>query len=490
VKEIRDAPLLAGGGIFGHAQEIRDDRLRFIRRVIDDGRPVVRFRVFSVEALCANAPEVYHEVLTERAKDFDKTVVLRYLLYPLAGEGLFTSKYELWRRQRKLMAPLFQDAQLVHYASSMVECAERAMSTWRDGGEVDVAREMTRITMSVAGRTLFDADTFSDADEIGAALTVALTWASEGAASVTPILQAKLKRRLESLAERFTGETRATMLRRAASLEGPLLLFGQKNRELRRAIRVLDTRVQRMIDERRTAGLHRVDLLTRLLAARDDDDGSTMSDKQVRDEVLTLFVAGHETTANGLAWSLYLLAQHPQWYKRVQAEVSLLGRSPRFEDLERLPLCLAVFKEALRLYPPVYIFSREAVRETEVAGYRIPRGRIVFLTPYALHRHPGYWPDPERFDPGRFTPEQEAKRPRYTYLPFGGGPRVCIGNHFALMEAQLVLATLLQSVRFELMRGGRLEVEPSATLRPRGAVPMRVALIRPGGGALLPAGAS
>lgn len=489
MKEIRDAPLLDGGGFLGHANEIRDDRLRFIRRIIDDGRPVVRFRVFSVEALCANAPEVYHEVLTERAKDFDKTAVLRYLLYPLAGEGLFTSQYELWRRQRKLMAPLFQDAQLFHYASSMVECSERALSTWRDGSEIDVAREMTRITMSVAGRTLFDADTFSEADEIGAALTVALTWASEGAASLTPIVQAKLKRRLESLAERLPGETGARMLQRAAALSGPLLLFGARNRELRGAIRVLDTRVQRMIDERRTAGHDRADLLTRLLAARDSDDGSTMSDKQVRDEILTLFVAGHETTANGLAWSLYLLAEHPQWYRKVQAEVSALGGAPRFDDLGRLPLCLAVFKEALRLYPPLYIFSREAVRETEVAGYRVPRGRMVFLTPYALHRHPAYWPEPERFDPGRFTPEQEAKRPRYTYLPFGGGPRVCIGNHFALMEAQLVLATLLRRFRFELSPGARVEIEPSATLRPR-TLPMRVALARPHGGDQPGAGAS
>jgi cytochrome P450 len=473
VREIHDAPLLSGSGLLGHARMIREDRLDFLQRIIDDGREVLRFRVFSVEALVANSPEIYHQVLTERAKDFDKTAVLRYLLYPLAGEGLFTSRSELWRRQRRLMSPLFHHSQLVEYASSMVECTERAMSTWRDGEALDVARETTRITMSVAGRTLFDADTFTEADELGEALTIALSWASQGAASVLPIVQAKLKRRLDNLGPRLPPHLREPYERRTDALHGPLLLFGAKNRELRRAVKTLDSRVQRMIDERRRAGFGRADLLTKLLATR-DDDGSTMSDKQVRDEVLTLFVAGHETTATGLAWSLYLLGRHPDWYRRVQAEVDALGRTPRFEDLPRLPLCLAVFKEALRLYPPVYIFSREAVRETEVGGYRIPRGRIVFLTPYALHRHRVHWPDAERFDPERFTPEREALRTRHSYLPFSGGPRVCIGNHFALMEGQLVLATLLGKARFQLVGAERVVPEPSATLRPRGGVPMRV----------------
>lgn len=232
---------------------------------------------------------------------------------------------------------------------------------------------------------------------------------------------------------------------------------------------------ERREDQERTRA--RRDLLTLLLSAR-DEDGSGMSDRQVRDEVLTLFVAGHETTANALAWSLMLIARHPSVYARVRAEVDALGKVPTSADLPALALCLRVFKESMRLYPPVYMFGRVAVTDVEVGEYRLPRGTIVLVCPWALHRRPSEYPDPERFDPDRFLPEVEAKRAKTAFLPFSAGPRTCIGNYFALMEGPLVLATLLRHADFELATDAPIETEPSATLRPKGGVPMRIALRR------------
>jgi cytochrome P450 len=257
----------------------------------------------------------------------------------------------------------------------------------------------------------------------------------------------------------------------------PILWPTARNRELRSALDVLDTRVARMIAERRARPGSQRDLLSLLLDAR-DEDGHAMSDKQVRDEVVTLFVAGHETTATGLAWSLMLLAQHRDVYDRVRSEVDAIGRVPTFEDLPRLSLTLRVFKEALRLYPPVYMFGRISIADVEVGDYLVPKGTVVLVAPFALHRKASVWPDPERFDPERFSPEQEAKRHRAAYIPFSAGPRTCIGNHFALMEGPLVLATLLHHADYELVDPRGTQPDSHATLRPRGGIPMRVTLRR------------
>jgi cytochrome P450 len=262
----------------------------------------------------------------------------------------------------------------------------------------------------------------------------------------------------------------------AERLHGPTFLPGAEGEALRRALAVLDERVGRMIDARRARGLERPDLLTRLLAAR-DDDGEPMSDRQVRDEVLTLFIAGHETTAAALAWALYELARAPSLYEAVEAEADALSGPPGAGDLPRLALATRVFKEALRKYPPVYLVGRDAVADTELAGARIPRDTNVSFSPYSLHFRPDLWPEPARFEPARFTPEAEAARHRYAYLPFGAGPRVCIGMGFALLEGPLVLATMLRHARFEAL-GPDEPVASSATLRPRRGVPMRVRLRR------------
>jgi cytochrome P450 len=475
--DIKTMPALSGAKpIMGHNAALRTDRWGFIERIVRDDHPICQLVNPFVPGCIVSSPEIMQELLVDNAKHVEKADMTRFTLYPLAGEGLFTSRTALWRKQRKLMAPLFHPSQMPGYAEAMVDCAERDVALWSDDSVIEIAKETTRITMSIAGRTLFDADTFGEADAIGEALTVALEWPGKHAGSALSIAHILGRRFLLEGADRIGGRVADTLRRVADKLEGPVFIPGADGRELRAAVDVLDRHVQRMIDQRRASGLDRADLLTKLLVARDEDDGSRMTDKQVRDEVLTLFVAGHETTANGLAWALQLAATHPEWYARMEAEVDALGHRPTFADLPRLDVCLRVFKEALRLYPPVYGFARQVIEPTRAGGYDLPARTIIFLCPYAMHHRAAVWPDPERFDPDRFLPENEAKRHKLAWMPFGAGPRVCIGSQFALIEAQLILATLLAHARFESL--GPVAPDPHATLRPASGMPMRVRLRR------------
>jgi cytochrome P450 len=458
---------------------MRNDRIGGLRRFNETNGDIGRFGMIFGSVVLVNTPDLVRDVLVTNAKAFEKSPVLRGALHPLAGQGLFTSEGELWRRQRKLMAPMFQQTMIANFARDMTQAAERAAGTWGDGEVVDVAREMTRITMAVAGKTLFDADTFTEAGELGAALTTALEWAATQSSSTTMIVQARASVGLDRLADHLPALLRVPARRLAARAMVPIRWPGERTRALEAALAVLEGRVARMIAERRASPEAKHDLLSLLLRARDEDEGgATMSDRQVRDEVLTLFVAGHETTANALAWALMLLAQHPEWYARVRDEALALPGSPTFADLPRLAVGARVFKESLRLYPPVYMFGRVAVADTQLGPYHVPKGTVVLVSPFALHHRAEFWPDPERFDPDRFTPAEEARRHKTAFIPFSAGPRTCIGNHFALMEGPLVLATLLQRADFALVDPQGAVPEPTATLRPKGGIPMRVALRR------------
>jgi cytochrome P450 len=450
---------------------MRLNRLGFVHRLNHEIDRMGRLRTLGAEAVVAHHPEVLQELMLDKARIFEKSAMTRFSLYPLAGEGLFTSNGDLWRRQRKLMAPMFHPAQLRSYAADMVQQTEAWIRDWKHGERIELAKETTRITMSIAGKTLFGADTFSEADAIGEALTVALDWTGHNAPSLLAIAHLVGRRAFTRLAEEWNIPGASEM---ADRLHGPVVLPGAEGKELREAVRVLNDQVARMIEARRKDPGTHADLLDKLLQARDEDDGARMSDKQVRDEVLTLFVAGHETTASGLAWTIHCLCNHPEIYAKVQAEVDALAGEPTIEDLPRLQLCARVFKEALRLYPPVYIFGRQANAASSLDGVAMPRDVVVLVVPYAVHRRPDLFPDPERFDPDRFLPEAESQRHKLAWLPFGAGPRVCIGNHFAIMEAQLVLAKLLRHARFEAI--GVEEPDAGATLRPKHGMPMRVFL--------------
>ncbi len=473
-KSLRDIPTM--GPLRDQLHMMKDDRIGGLLRFNEDIGDIGRFTFFFGAVVLANTPELVHHVLVSHAKDFQKSPVLRAALHPLAGVGLFTSEGDLWKKQRKLMAPMFQQATIARFADDMTASAERAAKTWKDGEIVDVARETTRITMAIAGKTLFDADTFTEADDLGAALTTALDWAGSQAASATLVAQTRASIALHRIADHVPDRMHDATERLAEKLIVPILWPGERTRALRSALAVLDARVARMIAERRASSDDGHDLLTLLLRARDDEDGAAMSDKQVRDEVLTLFVAGHETTANALAWALMLACQHRDVYERLRDEALAVGRTPTFDDLPKLPLALRVFKESLRLYPAVYLFGRVSITDTDLGEYRVPKGTVVLVSPFALHRRAEYWPDPERFDPDRFLPEREAKRPKTAFIPFSAGPRTCIGNHFALMEGPLVLATLLRHADFDLVDPRGAEPEPTATLRPKGGIAMKVTL--------------
>jgi cytochrome P450 len=473
VRALEEIPTI--GSVQEQIVLMRRDRIGALRRFNADGLDLGRLSYLFGDVVLVNTPELVHDVLVTHARAFEKSPILRGALHPLVGQGLFTSEGDLWRRQRKLMAPLFHPATLGRFAEDMRVCTERVVASWKDGATLDAARETTRITMAIAGRTLFGVDIHDEADELGAALTTALDWAGEESSSLTMIVQSRLTVGLELLADRV-GAPLADRLRRLAERTlVPIRWPGERTRALEAALAVVDARVARLIADRRARPDASSDLLSLLLGAK-GEDGTAMSDRQVRDEVVTLFVAGHETTATALAWALMLLSQHREVAERLQREVDALEGPPQATDLPRLPLALRVFKEALRLYPAVYLFGRVVVADVVIGGYLLPKGTIVLVSPYATHRRPSLWPDPDRFDPDRFLPEAEARRHRSSFIPFSAGPRTCIGNTFALMEGPIVLATILRRAELALVDPAGATPEPSATLRPKGGMPMRVRL--------------
>jgi len=338
------------------------------------------------------------------------------------------------------MSPPFQPRHIASYAQIMGYYGEQILQEWTEGAIIDINQQMTNLTMSIIGKALFDADIFSETEELGAAMKIAMAYCSDVLLTLFPI-----------------------------PFSWPL----PRNRKARKAIQILRHLISRFIYERRYSTFEHNDLLSILLQARDEENNS-MSDEQLMTECLTLFGAGHETTATALTWTWYLLCQHPEIYEKVQWEVDnvLQGRTPAYKDLVRLPYCLQVFKEAMRLYPPAYVTARRALQNVEIDGYFIPKGMIVLLAPYTLHRREEYFPEPEKFDPERFKTEREKQLPRYAFLPFGAGQRICIGMHFALMEGHLLLATLAQRVSFSLVPGQNIEPDPvhHLTLRPSKAV--------------------
>jgi len=321
----------------------------------------------------------------------------------------------------------------------MVQKAESAAARLIDGTNTDVAEEMMRLTLEIVGKTLFDAELAEEASVIGPALT-------EG-----------MRRMMDSMVR---------------LIPMPPAIPTRGNRAQRAAVRRLDDIVYAMIRDRRASGHDPGDMLGMLLATRDADDASALTDVEVRDQAMTLLLAGHETTANALAWTFYLLGRHPTVRERLEREVDsvLGGRSPTAADLPALPYTLQVLKEGMRLYPPAYVIGRKATRDVTLGGVRVPRGKVILLNVAGIHRQSEVFPRPDSFDPDRFAPELEKKLPPLSYMPFGAGPRVCISNHFALMEGHLVLATLTQRLRFELASQDEVTPEALVTLRPKGGV--------------------
>jgi len=389
-------------------------------------------------------PEWIKDVLVTHQSNFTKSRMLQRARV-LLGDGLLTSEGEFHKRQRRLVQPAFHRDRLAGYAQAMVECAANCREEWRADAIVDVAREMNRLTLSVVARTLFSADVSEEADEIRAALSVVL--------ELFETVLMPFSEWLEKL---------------------PL----PSVRRFERARDRLDQTIYRMIAERRKSGEDKGDLLSMLLFAQDEDDSGGMSDKQVRDEALTLFLAGHETTANALTWAWYLLSQNPHAETQLHEELDrvLDGRLPSLDDLPQLRYTEMVFAESMRLYPPAWAIGRMAIEDYRIGEYTIPKGSILLMSPYVVHRDPRWFPEPGRFDPLRFVPETAALRPKFSYFPFGGGARVCIGERFAWMEGVLLLATLAQRWRLRLDPAQVVDTKALITLRPKYG--MRMSIVR------------
>ena len=424
-----------------HLRALQYRPLEFLTQLASEHGDASQFRIGPQRVFFFAHPDHVRDVLVTRNASFMKGLALQRTKVIL-GEGLLTSEGELHKRQRRLAQPAFHRERIQRYGEVMVEKASRARERWGDGEEIDVAHEMMRLTLAVVAQTLFDADVDEEAGEIGAALTELML--------MFPLLVHPL----------------ATFL-----LRWPFL---PQVRRFRRALQRLDRTIYAIIDERRRANVDRGDLLSMLILATDvEGDGGGMSDTQLRDETMTLFLAGHETTANALAWTLYQLARNPDAERELHRELDTVlgGRLPEPADYPRLPYTEMVLAESMRLYPPAWGIGRYALEDVQIGDWTVPRNGLVLVSQWVTHRDPRFWPDPLRFDPLRFTAEAKAARPKMAYFPFGGGPRICIGEGFAWMEGVMILATLAQRWRF--LRGDDVAPQALITLRPRSAMRMR-----------------
>ena len=428
--------------ILGVMPEFNRDTLGFIERCRQYG-DVVRSRFLYVYAYFLYNPQDIETLLATNARSYRKAGSLRSpFFHRLVGNGLVTSEGDFWRRQRRLAQPAFHRQRISSYGEVMVDYARRAIAGWKDGEQREISRDMTRLTLEIVVKTLFNSDVSKDADHVGQILSqIVKPFAS----------QATLKWILDN------------------RLPTPA------HRRYFRMVSEIDRIVFRIIGERRASGVDQGDLLSMLLAAQ-DEDGTQMTDRQLRDEVMTLFLAGHETTALSLSWTWYLLATHPVVEKKFLQELDevLGGRAPEVADLPRLTYTDMIARETMRLYPPAYAVGREAIEDTEIAGYRVPKGSQVFAFQWATQRDERFFEQPNEFIPERWNSESTQQLHKYAYFPFGGGPRQCIGNYFAMMEIVLVMATIGQRYRFSLESEHPAEVLPVLSLRPRHAIRVTV----------------
>jgi cytochrome P450 len=389
-------------------------------------------------------PDLIEQVLVTDNRNFVKPYIYQFLR-PALGNGLLLSEGDFWLRQRKLMQPAFLRQRIETYGTAMVSHTQRMLARWRDGETRDLHADMMQLTQAIVAQALLDVDV---AD------------ASTGVAEALECIMEDFSYRFESV------------------FPVPLWIPVPRNRRLMRAVQLLDRIIERIIQQRRSASEDRGDLLSRLMQAQDEERGGGMTNRQLRDEVMTLYLAGHETTANALSWCWYLLGQHPEVEAKLHAELrDVLGdRAPTVADLPRLVYTERIILESMRLYPPVYAFGRRPIADCTLGGYAIRAGTTIMISQWIVHRDPRHFAEPERFDPDRWANDLQKRLPKYAYFPFGGGPRVCIGNTFAMMEAVLVLATIASQFRIRLDPAHAVVPWPSITLRPLRGIKAQMAL--------------
>jgi cytochrome P450 len=420
---------------------IRRDPLGLLMRLAREYGDLAAFKLGPQQLFLVSHPDCIRDILVTHHRNFMKGEGMQRTKR-LVGEGLLTSEDEFHLRQRRLSQPAFHRERIAAYGTTITEYAARMSDEWLPGETRDIADEMTRLTLAITGKTLFDSDVESEAREISDAVNEFIFYFNRMFLPFSNLLE-----------------------------KWPL----PAERRLRRARRRLDETVYRMIDEHRQGGSDRGDLLSMLIRARDEENsGSCMTDLQLRDETMTIFVAGHETISNALTWTWYLLSQHPEVETKLAAEVDRVtgGRRPHADDYSQLPYTQMVLAEAMRLYPPIFVMGRRALDDYQIGGYHIPAGSILLMSQYVMHHSETYFPDPFEFDPERWQPEARDSRPKYSYFPFGGGPRVCIGEGLAWMEGVLVLATIAQRWRMRIAPGHRVIVQPIQLLKPKDGMKM------------------
>src|SRR6516164_6684640 len=441
VSHRRGWPGPRGHFLLGCLRAFRRDQLSFLRDLRRTHGDYVRIpTVPGYDIYLLAEPAAVEHILVKNYKNYRKPEFLIEPVRLLLGNGLFSSEGDFWLRQRRLAQPAFLRGAIVRLAAPMAAAVEGLSRTWEaasDGRTLDTVSEMMRLVLDIAGATLFGADVAAGADAIASA-----------------------ERDIFSLVRHKMDNP----------LSAPLWVPTRRNRAYRAAKGLLDDVVLRVIESRRRSGPAANDLLDLLLAARDAESGTGMSDEQLRDEVLTLLFAGHDTTTAAVSWAWHLLARHPEVQEALHDEAAgrLASRTPTADDLPHLPLATAVFEEAIRLYPPAPGLARRAVEPDEIQGYPVPAKAILMASQWVTHRHPAYWDEPDRFRPERFLPGRAPDRPKFAYFPFGGGPRVCIGNTFALIEGALVLAALAQRFHLRPADDKNVELDTTFVLRPKG----------------------
>ncbi len=428
IPQVRELPVIKS------MLDFQNRKLELFLRVLRECGDIGAFHIGPVRIVLLNSAAAVGEMLVERESEFGGTRVQDAFLPLMGPNSLIMLEGAEHRRHRKMHAGSFHPRKLVEFTKPMTAFTDDMVNPWRDGQELDLEQAMTRLTMRIVGKTLMDQE-LRETDELAIAFRTVGEYIIYLVTSLFPV---------------------------------PLSVPTPRNRRTRAALETVRSSVRRFIEEHRRSGKDQGDFLSSMLQAR-DEAGNPLSDDQLLDHMVTMFGAGHETVSAAMCWSWYLLMKHPDVYARVTEEVDrvLGGRTPTAADLPQLPYGNQVLREVLRLYPPSHLIARSPKQDTVLAGkYAVKKGEMVLVSPYTLHRNPAYFPEPERFDPSRFAPDNEKKYPRHSYLPFGAGPHVCIGNHYAMMEAQLILTRIVQRVKFELLPGQDIHAIPGAVLEP------------------------